>query len=317
MRDNGKAQGCGSEGSQSDRQVDERRRRRLRGEVTQFPPFAFEREPGAAAAPVPCSYRRHEPEKTALYAAVAGHLETFLDAARQQSSSGAGCPRFIEREFRRYLGCGILANGFARLRCPDCGFERLVAFSCKGRICPSRWARRMGDTAAHLVDRVLPEADFRQRVLTFPWELRLTLAMNRGLLAEMLRVFLATLFKWQRKRGRALGVRGETGAVTFIQRFGGALNTNPHFHSILPDGLFVPGADRRRCDPACEDARRPARRDRREVLQGPGRHPPGQRRRRLDDPCRRVRGAEGAAGLKLSAISCQQSAGFEVLKADG
>ena len=210
-----------------------------------FPPIAYERTPGAAAAPLRGSYQRHEPEKTALYGVVAGHLETFLDAARQQSSTGTGCPRFVEREFRKYLSCGILANGFARLRCPSCGAERLVAYSCKGRMCPSCWARRMGDTAAHLVDRVLPEADYRQWVLTFPWELRLTLAMNRELFATMLRTFLRTLFVWQRRRGRALGIRGETGAVTFIQRFGGALNTNPHFHSILPDGLFVPDADGR------------------------------------------------------------------------
>jgi hypothetical protein len=204
-----------------------------------LPPIVFERESGAAATPLPSSYQRHEPEKTALYGVISDHIETFLDAAREQSSSGTGCPAFIEREFRRYLGCGILANGFARLRCPSCGFERLVAFSCKGRICPSCWARRMGDTAAHLVDRVLPEVDYRQWVLTFPWELRLTLAMNRGLLSEMLSRFLATLFAWQRRRGRALGIRGGTGAVTFIQRFGGALNTNPHFHSIVPDGLFI------------------------------------------------------------------------------
>ena len=210
-----------------------------------LPPFAYEREEGAASAPLPGTYKRHEPERTALYGVVAGHVETFLDAARQQSSTGNGCPAFVEREFRKYLGCGILANGFARLRCPSCGFERLIAFSCKGRICPSCWARRMGDTAAHLVDRVLPMADYRQWVLTFPWELRLTLAMNRGLFSEMLRTYLRTLIVWQRRRGRALGIRGESGAVTFIQRFGGALNTNPHFHSILPDGLFVPDADGR------------------------------------------------------------------------
>jgi len=190
-----------------------------------FPPFAYERTPGAAAAPLRGSYQRHEPEKTALYGVVAGHLETFLDAARQQSSTGTGCPKFVEREFRKYLSCGILANGFARLRCPSCGAERLVAYSCKGRMCPSCWARRMGDTAAHLVDRVLPEADYRQWVLTFPWELRLTLAMNRELFSTMLRTFLRTLFVWrstaapvgQRRRGRVLGIRGETGAVTFIQ----------------------------------------------------------------------------------------------------
>jgi hypothetical protein len=31
--------------------------------------------------------------------------------------------------------------------------------------------------------------------------------------------------------------------VTFIQRFGGAMNLNLHLHVLLPDGVFVPGAD--------------------------------------------------------------------------
>ncbi len=53
---------------------------------------------------------------------------------------------------------------------------------------------------------------------------------------------LRTLFVWQRRRGRAAGIPdGQTGAVTFIQRFGGALNANPHMHSVVPDGLLVPG----------------------------------------------------------------------------
>jgi hypothetical protein len=57
----------------------------------------------------------------------------------------------------------------------------------------------------------------------------------------MLRAFLRTLFSFQRLRGRRLGIRdGQTGSVTAIQRFGGALNLNPHFHTLLPDGLFVP-----------------------------------------------------------------------------
>ena len=53
-------------------------------------------------------------------------------------------------------------------------------------------------------------------------------------------MYLRTLFSWQRRAGRRVGVKGETGAVTFLQRFGGALNLHPHFHSVLPDGLFVP-----------------------------------------------------------------------------
>ncbi|MEY6434130.1 transposase zinc-binding domain-containing protein [Thioalkalicoccus limnaeus] len=36
----------------------------------------------------------------------------------------------------------MLAYGFARARCSDCGHDFLVAFSCKGRaVCPSCNAR--------------------------------------------------------------------------------------------------------------------------------------------------------------------------------
>ncbi len=43
------------------------------------------------------------------------------------------------------------------VRCGGCGDKLLVAFSCKGRgFCPSCTTRRMHDTAARLVDGVLP-----------------------------------------------------------------------------------------------------------------------------------------------------------------
>ncbi|MEO5735182.1 MAG: transposase zinc-binding domain-containing protein [Rubrivivax sp.] len=45
----------------------------------------------------------------------------------------------------------MLAHGFLRLLCGDCGHDKLVAFSCKRRgVCPSCGARRMAQTAAHL-----------------------------------------------------------------------------------------------------------------------------------------------------------------------
>ena len=155
------------------------------------------------------------------------HLSTFLEQARIADPYGSGYPAFVEKEFERFLGCGLLSRGFSRLRCPSCGYERFVALSCKGRICPSCWARRAADTAADLVDRVLPEAPYRQFVLTFPWPLRFPLAFDAALLGRMMRAYLQTLFSWMRARGRALGIQGgRTGAVTFIQRFGGALNLN-------------------------------------------------------------------------------------------
>src|SRR4029453_15393643 len=54
-------------------------------------------------------------------------------------------------------GGGILAQGFLRLRCGECGHDKLLAFSCKRRgFCPSCGARRMSQPAAHVVDNIIP-----------------------------------------------------------------------------------------------------------------------------------------------------------------
>jgi DNA-directed RNA polymerase subunit RPC12/RpoP len=72
-------------------------------------------------------------------------------------------PEYVEREFRRYLDCGILARGLARARCGQCGHDFLIAFSCNGRaVCPSCNARRIVATAAHPTDHVLPDLPVRQ-----------------------------------------------------------------------------------------------------------------------------------------------------------
>ncbi len=210
-----------------------------------LPAVTYQRTPGAATAlPAPRPYRPRRPEKTALHRVVREHLDSLLDDARRRSEEGTGYPAFVEKEFRRFLACGHPGAGFARLRCPACGEERLVHFSCKGRLCPSCWGRRASDIAAWLVDELLPEAPWRQWVLTFPWELRFLLAMNPAFLSEMTGAFLHTLFAWHRARGRRLGIRdGQTGSVTFVQRFGGVLQLFPHLHILVPDGLFVPGED--------------------------------------------------------------------------
>ena len=81
----------------------------------------------------PAPYCRRHPEQTALYQVVQQHLETYLALAGEDDWDAQRVPAYVEREFRRYLECGILAYGFARARCPDCGHDFLVAFSCKGR----------------------------------------------------------------------------------------------------------------------------------------------------------------------------------------
>lgn len=113
------------------------------------------------------SYRPRQPEQTVLYQVVAEHLETFLARQRQEDRH---VPRFVEREFRKFMECGIPSYGFLRLRCDRCRQEKIVSFSCKGRaFCPSCCGRRMADTAAHLVDRVIPHVPVRQWVLSLPY----------------------------------------------------------------------------------------------------------------------------------------------------
>ena len=151
-------------------------------------------------------------------------------------------PRFVERELRSFLDCGILARGFLRVHCDVCRLDRLVAFSCKGRaFCPSCCGRRMSDTAAHLVDRVFPEVPVRQWVLSVPFALRYRLAYDSSLVRDVLQIFVRAVFASIRRRAGipASNRQARCGAVTFIQRFSDALNLDPHFHTLALDGIYV------------------------------------------------------------------------------
>ena len=186
------------------------------------------------------TYVRRRPEDTVLHRVVREHLETFLAEARLRGG-GEGLPAFVEREFREYLSCGVLARGFARFRCTDCQREMLVAFSCKGRrFCPSCCGRRMAELAAHLVDGVLGGLPVRQWVLTLPYRLRYALAWDHRLCRAVLAVFIRAVLGFERRRAARRGsADGSGGAVTAIQRFGSALNTNVHFHTLVVQGVFI------------------------------------------------------------------------------
>jgi hypothetical protein len=122
----------------------------------------------------PPGYRRHRPEATLLYQLVAEHYAGFRD---RRAAEGRPLPRYVDAEFEAYLKCGLLELGFLRVKCDACQAEKLVAFSCKRRgFCPSCGARRMAETAALLVDNVLPQQPVRQWVLSLPFALRYLLA---------------------------------------------------------------------------------------------------------------------------------------------
>ena len=97
-----------------------------------------------ATANGPLPYRRRRPERTLLYRTVQTHFETWLALTRDGAGDDDPVPDHVEREFRRYLECGILAHGFARARCGECGHDFLIAFSCY----PQRETMRSSAVAA-------------------------------------------------------------------------------------------------------------------------------------------------------------------------
>ncbi|MBP6833540.1 MAG: transposase zinc-binding domain-containing protein, partial [Deltaproteobacteria bacterium] len=70
-----------------------------------------------------------------VHGLVRAHFAAFAEQAQE---GGRALPRYVIEEFDAFLRCGVLACGFMRARCPGCGHDRLVAFSCKHRgVCSS------------------------------------------------------------------------------------------------------------------------------------------------------------------------------------
>ena len=185
----------------------------------------------------PVYYERRQPEKTNLYQLIQNNIETFY--VQVETETEYGLPAYVKKEFDAFLDCGILANGFLRLRCGDCQHEKIVAFSCKKRgFCPSCGARRMTESAAHLVDNVIPKEPVRQWVISFPIPLRILFAAQPQLLTPVLKVIHRAISTFLIKQAGLKKKETSTGAVTLIQRFGSAANLNIHFHCLFLDGVY-------------------------------------------------------------------------------
>src|SRR6266566_5053617 len=193
-------------------------------------------------APAPSSYIPRDPSQTVLYRVVADHLETFL-ASLDADPDAAGLPAYVQREFDAYLQCGILAHGFLRLGCDTCPKELLLPFSCKRRgFCPSCAARRMAQTAAHLVECVIPWVPTRQWVVSVPVPLRYWMAASQDLTAAVHTIIRTTIGQYYVNQAVPRGVprdQVQPGSVMFIQRFGSAINVNLHFHCVFIEGVYL------------------------------------------------------------------------------
>ena len=162
------------------------------------------------------SYARHRPEQTLLYQLVEQHYPAF---AALREAQGRPLPAHVQREFEDFLKCGRLEHGFLRVRCARCHDEKLVAFSCKRRgFCPSCGARRMVESAALLVDEVLPEQPMRQWVLSVPFAIRFLFAAHPGVMGQVLAIVYRAIETHLINKAGLTRAKASTGAVTLIQR---------------------------------------------------------------------------------------------------
>ena len=114
----------------------------------------------------------------------------------------------------------------------------------------------MAEVAAYLSSNVIPYVPVRQWVLSLPWELRFRLIADPDLCRAVASAFLGAVFAYHVRVAKALGhclgpeCYAHPGAVpplqqVGLQKFGSALQINPHFHALVIDGVYVterPGA---------------------------------------------------------------------------
>ena len=135
----------------------------------------------------PTFYRPRRPWDTSLYRLVEENYEEFerVYPDRYQAKYGFWRPA-IRKAVHEYLQCGDLREGFARVRCPDCGHNLFVAFSCKQRcICPSCHQKRTLVTSINIAENICASVPHRQFVFTMPKRFRLYFRYNRDLLRKL------------------------------------------------------------------------------------------------------------------------------------
>ncbi|NIO04027.1 MAG: hypothetical protein GTN74_05270 [Proteobacteria bacterium] len=83
--------------------------------------------------------RPRNPLNSAYYRCAEDHFETFGQVYEERFEKLYGFFRpYVQHVIYRYLDCGELHNGLARIRCKQCGHGYPLAFSHKCRhFCPS------------------------------------------------------------------------------------------------------------------------------------------------------------------------------------
>ena len=185
-------------------------------------------------------YRPRQPKQSAFYQLVEKFYPQFeaVYEERYQACYGFWRPA-IATAVGKFLECGDLQQGFARVRCPDCADEFFVPFSCRGRcFCPSCHEKRALQTAHWVSEEVCAPVPHRQFVFTIPKRLRIYFRFDRRLLGELCRAaWQVVRAVYQASSAHPEAVPGMIGA---IQTFGDLIHWHPHLHALVSEGVFLP-----------------------------------------------------------------------------
>jgi len=184
-------------------------------------------------------YRPRRPRQSPLWQCLSGHFDTFLDVYEERYQPRYGFLRpIIPEVVNKFLDCGDLERGFARVRCDHCKHEYLLAFSCKGRwFCPSCHQKKVQLFGALLSETILFPVPHRHFTFGMPKMLRPYFRYDRDLLKDLCRIAHECLLEYLRT---TLDLPdGLPGIVMAIHTFGEYLDFHPHLHALVADGLFV------------------------------------------------------------------------------
>ncbi len=69
-------------------------------------------------------YKPRKPKASPLYQSISEHFSEFESVYEERYQNKFGVLRDVVREVvYKYLGCGDLRKGFARIKCKDCNHE--------------------------------------------------------------------------------------------------------------------------------------------------------------------------------------------------
>lgn len=136
----------------------------------------------------------------------------------------------VEKEVKKFLGCGDPKNGFKLLVCEGCHDVKRVPYRCKGRFCTTcscgeteEWSRIMAEDVF--------QVNHRHMIFTIDEGLRESFLKHREMLKEYMDEAVRIVHEHFEQKHKV-----RPGIIAGLHTFGSRLNFNPHVHMLVTMG---------------------------------------------------------------------------------